>query len=185
MLPLLLFRQGDAWKRTVYHCGRSLLALVFAGVQEGARGEGARPSLPISMHPVTTNVVPHSTSSLTSLRYAARNLPIPNLRPEQLDASPQSERRLQYLIKSRRLLTAVASLPGLSVDTPLYLDDIVIVRRTMDDLQVALNAFDNAMRTVVSHWSNNAARPSFFEDLCSLFHDEVADLQTRAENTAS
>jgi len=111
MLPLLLFRQGDAWKRTVYHCGRSLLALVFAGVQEGARGEGARPSLPISMHPVTTNVVPHSTSSLTSLRYAARNLPIPNLRPEQLDASPQSERRLQYLIKSPRTLRGYPSLP--------------------------------------------------------------------------
>ena len=190
MLPLVLFRKGDAWKRTGYHCGRSLLALFFAAVQDGACGEGARPSLPISMHPVTQNVVPPSTSSLTSLPYTARNLPIPNLRLEQSEALPQSERRLQYLIKSRRLLTAVASLPGLSVDglsvdTPLYLDDIVIVRRTMDDLQVALNTFDDAMRTVVSHWCNNTAMPSFFEDLCSLFHDQVADVQTRTDDTAS
>ena len=51
--------------------------------------------------------------------------------------------------------------------------DIVIVRRTMDNLQVALNAFDTAMRTVVSHSSSNAAMPSFFEDLCSLFHDRL------------
>ena len=71
------------------------------------------------------------------------------------------------------------------MDTHLYLDDIVIVQRTMDDIQVALNAFDDAMRTVGSHWCNNTAMPFFFEYLCSLFHNQVADLQTRAYDTAS
>ena len=71
MLQLLLFRQGDAWKRTVFHCGRSLLALVFAGVQEGARGEGARPSLPISV--VTT--VTCTVCSVVKARTWARSSP--------------------------------------------------------------------------------------------------------------
>lgn len=61
--------------------------------------------------------------------------------------------------------------------TPLYLDDIVIVRRTMDHLASALDSFEGAMRQLVSHWSSDRDMPTFFEDLCEMYLEQVSDLE--------
>ena len=61
--------------------------------------------------------------------------------------------------------------------TPLYLDDIVIVRRTMDHPASALDPFEGAMRQLVSHRSSDGDMPTLFETLCEMYLEQVSDFE--------
>lgn len=160
------------------HSGRSTCFLVTARCTGGSSREHDQ-SLPLSKLPriicewLTFNLIQASGKLLTAAVYAARTRPAPDL---PSDVSPDAVRGyISFLTKARLVLSNVAALPGLRTSLPVYLDDMMMVRRASDNLSAAWADFNDAMCKLYAHFQEDPEAPieHDFYELCNLSPSEA------------